>query len=55
MRSWLGERGDWEMGSCVGCGKKIPLLKMLCDTCKRENDLLAEPKDKKRTMREKDE
>lgn len=43
------------MGSCVGCGAKIPFMRMLCSSCKQENDLLTEPKDKKRPIREEDE
>ena len=40
------------MGSCVGCGTRIPFLKMLCATCKHENDLLAESKSPKRPIKE---
>lgn len=42
------------MGSCVSCGKKIPLFRMQCDTCKAENVLTAEPKTPKRPIREPD-
>jgi predicted amidophosphoribosyltransferase len=43
------------MGSCVGCGTKIPMFTALCWRCKEENRLSGKSKDPKRPIKEPEE